>query len=143
MEVTLAVHTAHGAIRTIDHCGEIMKTFGEGSHLDEINLHRTNPLVSSQTSWVKPSKKNCMKTSKARNSRQLSMKQQMCRLIRLLAVMIRYFSEKNLDVHDVHPAGLEWMDCVGIGCDGASVMVGSHDSVWTRIQQQNIPTAFC
>ncbi|XP_069489064.1 uncharacterized protein [Ambystoma mexicanum] len=33
--------------------------------------------------------------------------------------------------------GLEFTSCLGIGTDGCSVMVGKHNSVYTRLRQQN------
>ena len=33
--------------------------------------------------------------------------------------------------------GLQWSDCVGFGSDGASSMVGQHNSVWSRIKQES------
>ena len=30
--------------------------------------------------------------------------------------------------------GLELRDCVGLGCDGASAMVGVHNLVWSRLK---------
>ena len=33
---------------------------------------------------------------------------------------------------------LDLKKCVGFGCDGASVMVGQHLSVWSRIKEVNI-----
>ena len=31
-------------------------------------------------------------------------------------------------------SGLNMENCLGFACDGASVMLGSHNSVWTRLQ---------
>ena len=76
---------------------------------------------------------------------------------KLLCAMIRYHSEKEnkivtafVDLVPVIEAngenlfhalktclngiGLKLNDCIGYGCDGASVMVGEHNSVWSRIR---------
>ena len=76
---------------------------------------------------------------------------------RLLFAIIRYHSEKEnkivtafVDLVPVTEAngenlfhalktclngiGLKLNDCIGYGCDGASVMVGEHNSVWSQIR---------
>ena len=79
---------------------------------------------------------------------------------KLLCVVLRYFSEREgqiltefLDLLQVVEAtgevlfnalkesltniGLSLVDCIGFGCDGASSMVGKHNSVWLRIKQES------
>ena len=78
-----------------------------------------------------------------------------------LAIIIRYFSEKLrkvtdclLEIFSLSSATgelifnaikktLDWYcldlnKCVGFGCNGDSVMVGQHFSVWSRIKEVNI-----
>lgn len=33
--------------------------------------------------------------------------------------------------------GLEWSNCVGFGSDGASSMIGEHNSVWSRVREKS------
>ena len=76
-----------------------------------------------------------------------------------LAINIRYFSEKQrkepdclLEIVSMSSATgdfnaikktLKWYcldskKCIGFGCYGASVMVGKHNSVWSRIKEVNV-----
>ena len=76
-----------------------------------------------------------------------------------LAINIRYFSEKQrkepdclLEIVSMSSGTgdfnaikktLKWYcldskKCIGFGCYGASVMVGKHNSVWSRIKEVNI-----
>lgn len=33
--------------------------------------------------------------------------------------------------------GLDMKKCIGFGCDGANVMIGQHNSVWSRLREVN------
>lgn len=79
---------------------------------------------------------------------------------KLLAICVRYYSEKSenimtafLGLYPVVQAtgvalfqavkdslseyGLSRSDCIGLACDGAAVMVGENNSVWSRIKEES------
>ena len=77
-----------------------------------------------------------------------------------ICIILRYFSDIRLDIGTdfcslapvVGATGeelfvtisktlkmmeLTWSDCVGFGSDGASSMIGEHNSVWSRVREQS------
>lgn len=75
-----------------------------------------------------------------------------------LCVIIRYYSESRLELvtecgglvsvvvttdkdfflaltEILEKQGISLTDCVVFGCDGASSMIGEHDSVWSRVRK--------
>ena len=157
----IAVQTAcRGSIRTVDHLGEIVTTYGKNSDLAHIRLHRTK-CTKIITEVVRPALKEDLK--KDVEGKHFSLMEDETTDISVtkdLAIIIRYFNEKQrkvtdclLEIVSVSSATgelifnaikktLDWYcldlkKCVAFGCDGASVMVGQHSSVWSRIKDVN------
>lgn len=159
-EVELAVTMAcHSALLTMDHLGEVIARNAKGSQLEKIRLHRTK-CTQILTSVVSPALKEKL-IADVRGKKfslivdettDVATEKQLC-------VMVRYYSEAERPekkivtafvdlVSVVHASAddlfkaiqdclgkfsLHLVDCVGYASDGASVMVGKHNSVWTRI----------
>ena len=152
-----AAITCHCAIRSIDHIGEIIVQNGRGSQLEEMKLHRTKCssliknviLVALHEELCQDiaGKKFCVMIDE---STDIS-------CIKHLCIAVRYFSEKEERIKtsflelipitsatgedifsslksSLENAGLKLEDCIGFGSDGASAMVGQHNSVWSRIR---------
>ena len=159
IEIQFAVAmTCHCAIRSVDHFGEIVVRHGTGSNLGEMKLHRTkcSSLIKNVVSSAlheelckdAAGKKFCLMIDE---STDVSSKKYLC-------TAIRYFSEKEEKIRtaffelipiisatgadlfnalqsSLADAGLRLEGCVGLASDGASTMVGEHDSVWSRVRE--------
>lgn len=147
IELELALATCcHCPTLAIDHLGEVIKKNGKGSTLEHLRLHRTK-CTALINSVLSPS---LMFSPMLDETTDVTVE-------KLLAIRTRYFSEKSGEVVTpflglypvVHATGealfqivrgclFEYgmclSDCVGIACDGAAVMVGEHNSVWSRIK---------
>ncbi|XP_046864677.1 SCAN domain-containing protein 3-like [Xenia sp. Carnegie-2017] len=160
-EIMIAVQTAcHGSIQTVDHFGEILAKYGKKSDLEHIRLHRTK-CTKIITEVVGPAlKEDIKKDVEGKHFSLIVDKTTDISVAKDLAIIIRYFSEKQCKVTDclleIVPMSsatgelifnatkktLDWYcldlkNCMGFGCDGASVMVGQHNSVWSRIKEIN------
>ena len=158
LELQLAVNiTCHSSIMAVDHLSEIMVQHGKGSKLEKIKLHRTkcsllvkkviSPALYQDLCADMAGQKYCVILDE---STDVS-----CN--KLLCVIIRYHSksEKRImtsflslipvvkatgkDLFEalkscLEQSGLDLVNCIGYASDGASVMVGEHDSVWSRIK---------
>ena len=156
-EIELAVTMAcHSAILTMDHLGEIITRNAQGSKLGNIKMHRrkctkiltnvVSPTLKEQLIADVQGKKFSLIVDESTN---VSTAKQLC-------VIVRYYSEVEKKILTafvdlipvVHTSAddlfnaikdclteikLDLVDCVGYASDGASVMVGEHNSVWTRI----------
>lgn len=156
-EIELAVSIAcHSALSTIDHLGEVISRNATGSKLENLKLHRRK-CTKILTNVVAPAlKEELIANVKGRKFSIIVDETTDVSTTKLLCVLIRYYNqakEKILTafvdlVSLVHACAddifnaikeclagidLKLEDCVGYGSDGASVMVGDHDSVWTRI----------
>ena len=160
-ELQLAIFTAyHMSFQVVDHLGEVIAHNGEGSPLGRVKLHHTkcSKLV---TEVVAPALKEELRVDiKEKKFAVLIDESTDVASHKLLCVVLRYFSGREgqiltefWDLLQVVEAtgellfnalkqsltniGLSQVDCIGFGCDGASSMVGKHNSVWTRIKQES------
>ena len=157
-EIELAVTMAcHSAIMTIDHLGEVITKNGKGSKLEKIKLHRRKCTKIIMNVVATAMKEDLTKDVKGKKYSIIVDESTDISTTKLLCAMIRYHSEKENKIVtafvDLVPAieangenlfhalktclngiGLKLNDCIGYGCDGASVMVGEHNSVWSRIR---------
>ena len=158
MELQLAVGiTCHSSIMAVDHLGEIMAQHGKGSKLEKLKLHRTkcsllikkviSPALHKDLSTDMAGQKYCVILDESTD----------VSCTKLLCVVIRYYSKSEKRIvtsflclipvikatgHDLFEAlksclgeaGLDLTNCIGYASDGASVMVGEHNSVWSRIK---------
>jgi hypothetical protein len=156
-EIELAVTMAcHSAILTMDHLGEIIARNAQGSKLGNIKMHRrkctkiltnvVSPTLREQLIADVQGKKFSLIVDE---STDVSTAKQLC-------VIVRYYSEVEKKILTafvdlipvVHTSAddlfnaikdclteikFDLVDCVGYSSNGASVMVGEHNSVWTRI----------
>eukprot|EP00112_Aurelia_sp_Birch-Aquarium-sp1_P021948 Seg6031.2 transcript_id=Seg6031.2/GoldUCD/mRNA.D3Y31 product="SCAN domain-containing protein 3" pseudo=true protein_id=Seg6031.2/GoldUCD/D3Y31 len=157
IEIELAtIISCHSAILTIDHLGEVIARNGKGSKLEKIKLHRSkcSKLV---TKVIAPSMRDDLQDDvKGKKFSVLVDESTDVSTKKLLCAVIRYYSEKEKKIETafvdliqvveargedlfvamkncIEGIGLKLEDCVGYGSDGASVMVGEHNSVWSRI----------
>ncbi|XP_064082008.1 uncharacterized protein LOC135198395 [Macrobrachium nipponense] len=156
LQIAIAM-CCHCSISIIDHVGEVIKMHGKGSPIGSINLHRTkcSKLITNVISHAY--QEELMKDIQGEKfallvdeSTDVSTEKQLC-------IVVRYFSRAEMRIvteflglftvsevtgealfstinRAVQNVGLQLSDCVGFGSDGASVMVGAHNSVWTRIK---------
>ncbi|CAB3986321.1 zinc finger MYM-type 6-like [Paramuricea clavata] len=161
MELQLALAiTCHTSIMAIDHLGEIMVNHGKGSSLEHLKLHRTKcsllikeviaPALYRDLCEDMAGQKYCVILDE---STDVS-----CN--KLLCVIIRFYSKSEKKIvtallslipvikatgenlfqalkGSLENAGLSLANCVGYASDGASVMVGEHNSVWSRIKEES------
>jgi len=154
-EVKLALTTAcHMPIHAIDHLSEVL--VDTGSVLSDLRLHRTKctALIKSVLSpWMKNTIKVDMRDKKysllVDETTTISVE-------KICAICARYFSEMESKVvtmflgfyRTIHTIGAEVFlvienciteydlvieNMIGFGCDGASSMVGSHNSIFFTI----------
>jgi hypothetical protein len=156
-DIELAVSIAcHSALSTIDHLGEIVSRNAAGSKLENLKLHRRK-CTKILTNVVAPAlKEELIVDVKGRKFSVIVDETTDVSTTKQLCVLIRYYSQAEKKIvtafvdlvslvhacaDDIFNAikeclagiNLNLKDCVGYGSDGASVMVGEHDSVWTRI----------
>ncbi|KAK4323812.1 hypothetical protein Pmani_005513 [Petrolisthes manimaculis] len=159
LELAVAV-SCHSSTSSVDHLGEFMRKNGKGSKLQDIQLHRTkctklickviSPALFEELKEDAKGKKFCVLVDE---STDFGVRKHLC-------VIIRYFSETQSKIitafADLVPVvgatgsdlffsmtgalekiGLTLSDCVGFASDGASAMIGEHNSVWSRVKQQS------
>ena len=156
-EIELAVTMAcHSSILATDHLGEIIARNAAGSKLANIKIHRTK-CTKILTNIVSPAiKEELIADVKGKKFSLIVDETTDVSTAKQLCVIIRYYSsvEKKIvtafvdlvtvvhacadDLFDairncLREIELELIDCIGYASDGASVMVGEHNSVWTRI----------
>jgi hypothetical protein len=156
-EIELAVSIAcHSALLTIDHLGKVISRNATGSKLEDLKLRRRK-CTKILTNVVAPAlKEELIADVKGRKfslivdeTTDVSTTKQLCVLIRyysqaketILTAFVDLVSLVHACADDIFNAikeclagiDLKLEDCVGYGSDGASVMVGEHDSVWMRI----------
>lgn len=158
LELQLAVGvTCHSSIMAVDHLSEIIIHHGKGSKMEKMKLHRTkcslliknvvSPALHQDLCADMAGQKYCVILDE---STDIS-------CTKLLCVVIRYYSksEKRIvtsflnlipvvkatgkDLFEalkscLEQSGLSLTNCIGYASDGASAMVGEHDSVWSRIK---------
>ena len=162
IEIQFAVSmTCHSAILAIDHFGELIVRHGTGSKLAEMKLHRTkcsslikdviSPALYEELCKDMAGQKFCIMLDE---STDVS-----CKKFLFLCLVIQYYSKKEEDIATaflglkeivgatgsdlfaamkdcLEKSGLKLEDCIGYASDGASNMVGQHNSVWSRIIEE-------
>lgn len=151
--------SCHCVILSVDHVGEWIKMNGKGSELENLQVHRTKcsklisrviaPAYLEELKGDVKGKKYSMLVDEATD---IATTKHLC-------VVLRYYSEiRSTLVTDfcglvpivggtgqemffalnsaIEKMGLKWSDCVGFGSDGASSMIGEHNSVWSRVREQ-------
>lgn len=159
LEIATAI-CCHSSTVAVDHIGEVIKRNGKGSTLGKISIHRTKcskiltEVVSS--AYVEELSQDVMGQKYAilvDESTDVSS-------AKLLCIVIRYYSksEKRIATEfvelvpvsqatgeslfqaiktSIESLGQKLQDCLGYASDGASVMIGTHNSVWSRIIQES------
>ena len=157
-EIELSVTVVcHSAILTMDDLGEVIVKNGKGSKLETIKLplRKCTKIISKV---VAPAIKDELgKDVKGKDFSVILDESTDISTTKLLCVMVHYHSDsKNkivtsfVDLAPVIEAngetlfqalrsclegiGLRIQDCIAYGCDGASVTVGEHNSVWSRLR---------
>eukprot|EP00794_Sanderia_malayensis_P008711 gene8711-biopygen7029 len=157
-EIELSVTVAcHSAIMTIDHLGEVIVKNGKGSKLENIKLHRRKCTKIISNVVAPAIKEELAKNVKGKTFSVILDESTDVSTTKLPCVMVRYHSDSQnkimtsfVELVPVIEAtgetlfqalssclvgiGLRIQDCIGYGCDGASVMVGEHNSVWSRLR---------
>lgn len=158
-EIEIAVSLCcHCSISSIDHLGDVFKKHGKGSTLGKVRMHRTK-CQKLMTRVVSPAMKAELKKAAAGKKFSIIVDESTdVACSKHLAVMLRFFSscdnKVNTEFLDLIPVvetdaeslfsamkaavegtGLKLEDCVGFGSDGAAVMVGCTNSVWSRLKQ--------
>ena len=156
-EIELAVTMAcHSVMTTMDHLGEAIVRNANASKLENVKMHRKK-CTKILTNVVSPAMKEELIADVQGKRFSLTVDESTdVSTTKLFCVIIRYFSqvEKTIltafvdlipVVHTtadnlfngirncLNKINLDLANCVGYASDGASVMVGEHDSVWTRI----------
>jgi len=156
-EIELAVFVAcHTSIRAVDHLGEWIRQRGAGSTLGNLRLHRTK-CASLIRNVLSPALKDQLKKAAGGKKFTLVVDESTdvgCQ--KLLCLIVRYVDsekgvvdaflglvpvlETNAETlflsmkNELETFGLSLKDCIGFASDGASVMIGVKNSVWTRIK---------
>ncbi len=158
MELQMAVTiTCHSSINAVDHLGEIVVQHRKGSKLENMKLHRTkcsrliqdviSPALNEDLASDMAGQKYCIVLDE---STDVSCGKHLCLVVRYYSVLEKRIVTSFLSLIPVVKAtgkdlfealesclaqsGLSLMNCIGYATDGASVMVGEHDSVWSRIR---------
>lgn len=161
VELELAVAIAcHCSTASVDHLGEIVKRNGKGSDLENIQLHRTKCSIL-LSKVISPALFKLFKDDVhgkkfsvlIDESTDVATDKHMC-------IVIRYYSELRSTIvtefgglvpitgatghelfvtlsNHLEKMGLKWCNCVGFGSDGASSMIGDHNSVWSRVRERS------
>ncbi|XP_050724635.1 uncharacterized protein LOC127002594 [Eriocheir sinensis] len=159
LEIATAI-CCHCSTISVDHISDIIKRNGKGSTLGKINIHRTkcSKILTEVISpaYVEELKSDVLGQKFAilvDESTDVASK-------KLLCVVIRYFSRSEKKIvtelvelvevseatrealfqaikNSIEKLGLSLKDCIGYASDGASVMTGTHNSVWSRIHEES------
>ena len=160
-ELKLALVAAmHFPMIAMDHLSENLKELGKRSHLENINLHRTkcsclirgvlSPYYEDKLKEDMANKKFSLMLDE---STDISVKKHVLFSVRYFDDSRKCIVDAYLSMHRIPNAtgenifkilegtlekyDLRFENMVSVACDGASVMVGQHDSVWTRIRDKN------
>lgn len=159
-EIKFAVSTCcHSAIRSIDHMSELIAENSNGSKLAEMRLHRTK-CSKLLTEVISPSLKeelandlkDVLYSLLVDESTDVSSTKHLCVCVRFfnrrrgkidtaflgLTPVIRTTGEVLFQAIKelIGSFGLQIVNCIGLGTDGANNMVGMHNSVWSRIKAE-------
>nr|XP_047137304.1 uncharacterized protein LOC124813819 [Hydra vulgaris] len=144
-------------ISTINHLGEIISLYGKNSPLENLRLHRTkctqiikNVISSSIESEISESMADKPFPILIDESTDVSLTKHLC-------ICARYYSDEQKSVIDdflglaavisttgadlfavletkLTSVGLSLKNCIGYSSDGASNVIGFHNSVWSRVR---------
>nr|XP_047135546.1 uncharacterized protein LOC124812691 [Hydra vulgaris] len=144
-------------ISTINHLGEIISLYGKNSPLENLRLHRTkctqiikNVISSSIESKISESMADKPFSILIDESTDVSLTKHLC-------ICARYYSDEQKSVIDdflglasvisttgadffavletkLTSVGLSLKNCIGYSSDGASNVIGFHNSVWSRVR---------
>lgn len=158
MDLDIAVFVAcHTAIHTVDHLGQVVRKHGEGSSMGKLKLGRTkcSALIKRV---IAPTLKEELKEN-IHGKRYVVMIDESTdvSIQKLLCITISYVHDSGVQYaflglfpvletnaqslyetleRGLEDFGLKIEDCIGFASDGASVMVGNNNSVWTRIKEK-------
>ena len=157
-ELELAVNIAcHGSIKSVDHISELLKKHGQGSTLGSIRMHRTKCAAIIKNVIAPVLKEQVAKEIKDKPYALLVDESTDVSTNKLLCVCVRYFSEDKSDiitaliallpitvatgenlyntiVEELEHNSISISNCIGFASDGASAMVGEHNSLWSRLK---------
>lgn len=160
-EIELSVNIAcHGAIRSVDHLCEFFTKHGQGSTLGNLKLHRTKCAQVIRKVVSPEMKKDLLEDLKDKPYALLVDESTDVGSIKLLCVCVRYMSPKNNAIttaflsllpvvdatanslfntiqQDLVLCGISLSKCIGFASDGASTMVGEHNSIWSRLKKES------
>nr|XP_012563314.1 unnamed protein product [Hydra vulgaris] len=147
----------HAPISTINHLGEIISLYGKNSPLENLRLHRTkctqiikNVISSSIESEISELMADKPFSILIDESTDVSLTKHLC-------ICARYYSDEQKSVIDdflglaavisttgadlfavletkLTSVGLPLKNCIGYSSDGASNVIGFHNSVWSCVQ---------
>ncbi len=150
----------HSAISFVDHLGEVLIKHGKDSDFANLWMHRTkcSKLI---TRVISPAFKADLKNQlcgqkfvvRLDEATDIGVTKHLCLVVRYLSRDIATIETQFLDLvpmlhstrDDLFDAltvtlkqfNMDLKDCIGVGSDGTSVMVGVQDSLWTRIKACN------
>ena len=159
LEIAICV-CCHSSLRSVDHFGELMQKHGTGSDLGSIKLHRTkcSRLIDSV---IAPCLKEELKEDLCGKRYALLLDESTdIATEKHLCVCVRFFSKRTKAIKSdmlglipiISATGealfralnsclceydLSFLNCIGVGSDGASNMIGIRNSVWSRIQLES------
>lgn len=160
-ELELALATCcHCSIQAIDHFGEVIKKNGTGSTLENLRLHRTKCTALIHSVLSPAIQDEVITDIRGKKFSLLIDESTDVSVDKMLAICARYFSDKSCKIETVflglYPViqatgealfqivkdsvaehGMTLLNCLGFGCDGAAVMVGEHNIVWSRIKEES------
>lgn len=158
----LAINTAtHSSIKSIDHLGELLKTFGKGSSLENLRLHRTkcSKLI---LNVISPALIEDLVTDIGESGYSLIVDESTdVSVLKYMAYCIRYFSRsKNQFMNDIlglvvieratavalYESTIDFLKClklkptnlIGLGVDGASNLCGLNNSLFTLLRELSL-----
>ncbi|TRY78592.1 hypothetical protein TCAL_12280 [Tigriopus californicus] len=134
----------------------MMQKHGKGSIFEELRLHRTKcsriierVLSPSLKEELKEDMVGARFSALADESNDISVDKNLCLVVIYFSMKTEKIEVAYLSLYQVIEAtlfkvietslqdmDLQWTNCVGFGSDGASNMVGIHNSVWSRIEEK-------
>ena len=147
----------HTAISNVDHLGEIISLYGKGSTLENLHLHRTkcsqiikNVLSASLEEEIVNDLEGKKFSVLIDESTDVSSDKHLCVCIRHFSLQEKKIIDEYLGIIPVisttgedlfvalkeklESKNLDLKNIVGYGSDGASNVIGAHNSVWSRIK---------
>lgn len=159
LEIATAM-CCHCSTVSVDHIGEMIKRSGKGSTLGKISIHRTK-CSKLLTEVISPGYVDELASDVLGQKFAILVDESTdVSSAKLLCIVIRYFSRSEKRIvtefveivqvseatgeslfqaikNSIEKLGLTLKDCIGYASDGASVMTGTHNSVWSRIHKES------